>query len=293
MPKPSKNKRQMLRDEERRRLHDAVDRIVDGPAGDSVDEWVVQVLADIGSVFRAAAPALDYEVGRVISGVDRPLGHFPSHFPSNSWQGASICVGPQQANAWIAAGEAARSDRPSPTTHQRALAAWFRPIASLSCHSWLQNLADALDALRFGEVHEIISPSPSGLHGYKHARTVWMTRLHALAWAEFQFRAKLMKKTEAEWEVVSACGLRDPGSIADWKRRTKELFGRAVVQENLEWAAAMGRRYRSIQDQLFSGRIEKSEVTHEIGYLDRVFGRGQLEDIAQTYKAQARKSAKK
>jgi hypothetical protein len=103
-----------------------------------------------------------------------------------SWQDARLAPDPQEANAWKAAGEVARGDRLlPPATRQRAVAALLRPIASASCISWLHDLADALGALRFGEIHGIVAASPSGLHGYKQGRTVWMIRLRALAWAEF------------------------------------------------------------------------------------------------------------
>lgn len=251
---------------------------------------MLQVLVDLGAFVRAAAPALDYEVGRVISDVDRPLGEFPNNL---SWLGAGIRVDPQLANAWIAAGEAARGDRPSAAMQQRALAALLRPIAGISCHSWLHDLVDALDALRFGEVHEIVAPSRLGLHGYRQGRTTWQTRLHALAWAEFQYRANLMKKTDALGEVASACGIRDVGSVEDWKRKAQKLFGEEVVQETLLWAGAEGKRYRSVQEQLASGKLEKSAVAREIAYFHRVFGRDRLEIIAGNYKAQARKRAPK
>jgi hypothetical protein len=99
MTKPPRRKREVEQYEERSRLHEGVDRILDGPPDLSVDKWVVQVLVDIGSIIKAAAPALDYEVGRVISGVDRPHGDFPSNL---TWEGAGISVSPQQSDAWIA-----------------------------------------------------------------------------------------------------------------------------------------------------------------------------------------------
>src|SRR5262245_6041008 len=136
MAPPSKRKQPAPRRlEERKRLHEAVDRIVDGPGTGDPDLWVRQVLVDLGFIFRAAAPAIDYEVGRVIVEVDRPLGHFPSN---QSWQGAGLSVSAQQVNEWRAAGKAARGDRPPRAiTQQRALAALLRPLASISCHSWL------------------------------------------------------------------------------------------------------------------------------------------------------------
>jgi hypothetical protein len=46
------------RERRRRALHQAVDRMIDGPASPDFDGWVLQVLEGLGSVFRAATPAL-------------------------------------------------------------------------------------------------------------------------------------------------------------------------------------------------------------------------------------------
>jgi hypothetical protein len=269
-----------------RQLHEAVDRILNGPDDSDVDKWVVQVLVDIGSFVEAAAPALDYEVGRVISGVDRPLGDFPSNL---SWQGARLAPDPQKANAWIVAGRAARGDRPPPERQQRALAALLRPIANISLHSWFYHLADALDALRFGEVKDVVAPSASRLHGYKQGRTIWRARLRALEWVEFQYRAGLKSKTVALVEVASAFGISNPRSVTDWQEKANELFGQEVVREALAWSGAAGRRYRSLQDQLDSGELEKSAAAREIEYFEHVFGSQTLEMSAKTYRTQARR----
>jgi len=148
MAGPSKTKgKEVSRPEARRRLHEAVDRILDGPGDGDPDLWVRQVLVDIGLVVRAAAPALDYEVGCVIYGVDRPRGHFPLNL---SWKGAGINVSSQQASQWTASGGAARGDLPPLEIQQQALAVLLHPVAEISCHRWLHDLANALDALRFG-----------------------------------------------------------------------------------------------------------------------------------------------
>ena len=64
----SKIKRRAYRQEERHRLHEA-DRILSGPEDSDPDQWVRQVLVDIGFVLRAAERALDYEV-RPIDGAE-------------------------------------------------------------------------------------------------------------------------------------------------------------------------------------------------------------------------------
>lgn len=268
----------------------AVNRVIDGPSEGNIDGWVTQVLVDIGNFLKAAAPALDYEVGRVISGVDRPLGEFPNNL---SWRGAGIATDARQANTWIAVGELARGDRPPAATQQRALAALLRPIASVSCHSWFQELETALDALRFGETHRIVVASPSRLRGYKEARPTWLVRLHALAWAEFQAGARLMTKTEALGEVASACGISDLSSVVAWKERCGELFGAAVLQETLSWSLAASKRYRSLRNQVDTGTLKRSEAARELEYFERAFGRQRLQRIAQTYRNQARKRSSK
>ena len=152
-----------LKQEESHRLYAAVDHILDGPHGNDVDAWVRQTLVAIGLVIRAAHLALDYEIGRVISGTDRPRGDFPNN---RSWVGAAISVDHDQAAEWIAAGEAALGETLPPVeTQQRALAALFRPIASIALHAWLHDLADGLDALSFGEVQPIMTRSARGLAG--------------------------------------------------------------------------------------------------------------------------------
>src|SRR5262245_27197226 len=133
------------REDERRRLHVAVDKIVDGPDPKDPDRWVRERLVGVGLAIRAAELSFDYEIGRVIEGTDRPRGIFP---PNASWEGAEILVDAQQADEWIATGRAATSETPPPpATQQRALAALLYPIASISLQPWLSDLVKALDAL--------------------------------------------------------------------------------------------------------------------------------------------------
>lgn len=198
---PSKTKREEVhRSEERKRLHEAVDRILDGHGDGDPDLWVRQVLVDVGLVVRGAAPALDYEVGRIISGVDRPRGEFPGNL---SWQGAGIRVSFEQASAWIATGRAARADLPSSEIQQQALAALLRPIASISLHSWLFHLAKALDALRFGEVRPPLERSNRGLWGIGEGMTAWQQRLAALRWAEYQVGARKVDTKAAAYSSIA------------------------------------------------------------------------------------------
>ena len=260
MATQSKTKSQARRREDRRRLREAVDRILDGPDDSDVDRWVVQVLVDLGSFVRAAAPALDYEVGRVISGVDRPLGDFGNVSPSNlSWQGAGIAADPQQAKDWIAAGRKARSERPPPATQQRAFASLLRPIASISCYSWLHDLSDALDALSFGEVLPTLTPSARGLAGIGMGRMACWLRLRALAWVEFQVAAgKIRTKEQARERVAEKFG-RDVDTILYWRRSTIKELGKAVVHERLEFCRRTGKLWRAINERLANDRLDERD----------------------------------
>ena len=155
--------RKSLKQQERHRLHEVVDHIVDGPDPTGVDDWVRQTFVGVGLVIRSAHLALNYETGRVVSGSDRPRGDFPNNL---SWEGAAIRIGPDQAAEWVAAGQAALDQTLlSVETQQRALAALLRPIASIALHPWLHDLADGLDALSFGEVQPITARSTRGLAG--------------------------------------------------------------------------------------------------------------------------------
>lgn len=191
MATQTKNKQGTYRREYRNRLHEAVDRILDGPDWGDVDKWARQVLVDLGLFVRVATPAFDYEVGRIISGVERRQGHFPSNL---SWEGAEINVTRQRAQEWIAAGDIARGERPSSEVQQQALAAVLRPIAKVSCHTWLHDLAEALDALRFGEVTPPLNHSNRGLCGDGKGMSAWQQRLEALRWIEFRVAAGKVKQ---------------------------------------------------------------------------------------------------
>lgn len=290
MPASTKPRKRPGQDRRRQQLHAAVDRILDGPGDGDIDAWVVQVLVGIGALIGAAAPALDYEAGRVISGVARPVGDFPSN---SSWEGAAIRVDHKQANVWVAAGDTARTNRPKPATQQIALAAVIRPIANISCHSWLHDLVSALDALPWGEVHDIVTPSSPGIHGYKKGRSLWKLRLLALQWAEFQHRAKLMTKTEALGEVALAFGIRNLSSINDWEPRARQLLGDPIVEDALQVSRARASLYLSARDKRDSGAPMTPLVERDIKYGDRGISKGQLNTIARVYMARPRKRRKR
>jgi hypothetical protein len=291
MASASKPKDRAGRKEERRRLHAAVDSIVNGPDRNDMDAWVRETLVGIGLLIRAAHPALDYEIGRVISGTDRPHGSFPVN---RSWEGAAIRVDAQLADEWIAVGEAALGEAPPPgELQQRALAALLRPIASISLYGWLSDLANALDALPLGDVHRIVARSPTKLHGYKEGPKIWRVRQLALEWAEFQYRAKRMSKTKAESDVATAFGISED-SVRDWRNKVKALFGKAVVNEHLETASKMGTWCRSIADELANGRLERSSAIRGLeDYFESVYGRQRLDKLAKIYKARRRRSGKR
>ena len=230
------------REEERRRLYEVVDAILDDPDPKDPDRWVRQTLVGIGLVIRAAHLAFHYEIGRVISGADRPRGDFPSNA---SWVGAAIRVDLDQVAKWIAAGEAALDERlPSVETEQRALAAVLRPIAAIALHAWLHDLADGLDALSFGEVQPIMARSARGLAGMRKGRTAWQLRLSALRWVEFQVAARKIKtKTEA-YEVVATQFERTSQVVQEWRKDAATALGSAFVREALDISRRLGEFFR-------------------------------------------------
>jgi hypothetical protein len=291
MATASKRKHRAGREEERHRLHDAVDNILDGPDPNDMDRWVRETLVGIGLLIRAAHPALHYEIGRVISGTDRPHGSFPCNL---SWEDAAISVDAQLADEWIAAGKAALGETPPPhKVQQRALAALLRPIASIALHAWLMDLASALDALPLGDVHRIVTRSSTKLHGYKEGPKIWLARKLALEWIEFQRHAKLMSKTGAEREVATAFGIGEASIKKEWKPTVKALFGTAVADEGLKLAETYGRRYRSIQCELASDKLEKATVARELEHYASVYGKERLDALAKVYKRRKRRSGGK
>jgi hypothetical protein len=72
--------------QQREELHRTLDIILDGMDGGDPDDSVRGVLTAIGWILRIAAPALDYETGRVLCGIDRPLGTYPRN---TAWEGAA------------------------------------------------------------------------------------------------------------------------------------------------------------------------------------------------------------
>lgn len=61
---------------QRQHLYNIVDRIVDVPNGENIDQWANSVLADLPDILNAAMPAFDYEFGRILDGVSRPIYHY-------------------------------------------------------------------------------------------------------------------------------------------------------------------------------------------------------------------------
>src|SRR5262245_9876730 len=267
----------------RRRLLEAVDRILDGPDDEDIDKWVRQVLVDLGLIVRATERALDYEVGRVISGIERRRGHFPSNL---SWEGAKLSVSRQQAEAWIAKGHAARADRPSSEVQQQALAALLHPIASISRHSWLHDLAKALDALRFGEVRHPLEPSTRGLWGGLNA---WQQRLQALRWVEFQVAAgKVNTKDDAYKIVAHELGPRFH-TVKEWRRSADKLFDRAIVREELDLARRVGKHVLYLNGKIARGEANARERRYCI-HLEGAYAREVLKELGQRFKELHRKT---
>jgi hypothetical protein len=278
--------RKSLKQKVRHRLYKAVDHIVGGPDSDDVDSWVRQTLVAIGLVVSAAHVALHYEIGRVVSGTDRPRGEFPSNL---SWVGAAIRVDPDRAAEWVAAGGTALDETlPSVETQQRALAAVLRPIATIALHPWLHDLADGLDALSFGEVQPIMARSARGLAGKGKGRTAWRLRLSALRWVEFQVAARKIKtKTEA-YEAVATQFLRTSQVVQEWRKGAATALGSAVVREALELSRRLGELASTIKQQVADGTADDNYRDYLI-HLETTYSADSLRKLAKSFKALPRK----
>ena len=196
---------------------------------------------------------------------------------------------PHQVAAWIAAGEAALGETPPPAEKlQCALAALLRPMASISLYVWLRDLANGLDALSFGEVLPIMTPSDRGLTGKGKGRTAWKLRLSALRWVEFQVAAhKVRTKTEG-YEIVAGKFSRGLEAVKAWRSDAAEVLGTAVVREALEHSRRIGEFARTIREQVVSGTVDERYHSH-LMYLDQVYSDQALEQLAAKFKALPRK----
>jgi hypothetical protein len=112
-----------------------------------VDAWVRQTLVAIGLVFRAAHLALHYEIGRVISGTDRPHGNFPSNRSCRNIS-TEMVRHSLSRGCWMVSRTSTRcrSDRPSRSDDQTASMSNSRRTAALSMASNLRALLAALGA---------------------------------------------------------------------------------------------------------------------------------------------------
>ena len=278
----------------RRHLHAAVDYILDGPRSGDMDEWATQALASLGHFIRSAELAIDYEAGRIKAGFDRRRGTFPAGgYADPLWQRASIPVEKSTADAWCRAGGKAREeDRMSPETAQHILAAILHPIANTSCDVWLCHLADALEALQYGERPPLLKPSSRRILGKGHGRTAYSTRLRALAWAEFQKAGGLMSKTEAIEVIADEFDL-DTSSIRGWYDAIEKQAGPALVNEEIQRARSCGLHYRSIRDRTDRNMALDDASTRLRRYFEEQFGSEMLKSLAATYCHLPRKRARK
>ena len=277
----------------RRHLHAAVDYILDGPGSGDMDEWATQALASLGHFIRSAELAIDYEAGRIKAGFDRRRGIFPAGgYAYPSWQRASIPVEKSTADVWCQDGGEARDATMSPETVQHILAAILYPIANTSCDVWLCHLADALDALQYGERPPLLEPSSRRIWGKGHGRTACSIRLRALAWAEFQKAGGLMSKTEAIEVIADEFDL-DTSSIRGWYGATEKQVGPALVNEEIRRARSCGLHYRSIQDRADRSMALDDASTRLRRYFEDEFGSQMLKSLAATYCHLPRKRARK
>jgi hypothetical protein len=278
--------RKSLKQEERQRLHEVVDHIVDGPDHNDVDGWVRQTLVGIGLVIRSAHQALHFEIGRVVSGGDRPRGDFPSNL---SWEGSAIRVRPDQAAEWVAAGQAALDQTlPSVEAQQRALAALLRPIASIALHPWLHDLADGLDALSYGEARPITSRSARGLAGIGKGRTAWQLRLSALRWVEFQVAARKIKTKKKAYEEVASKFGKTSEAVQDWRKDAARTLGCAVVHEALDISRRLGELAATIKQQVAAGTAD-DQYRDYLVHLEATYSKKSLERLAKSFTALPRK----
>ena len=204
----------------------------------------------------------------VMSGTFGPRGTFSDG--NLSWAGAAIDMNPRYAAESITAGRDA---------HQQHRAARLAHASGRGS-----------GRLTVRGVPEVVSTLASRLDGYKEGRRIWIARMRALEWVEFQIHAKLMTKTRALGEVATAFGI-DADSVEDLTDKATDLF--EEVWENLEWSGAKGGRYHSIRKQLDSGKLEKSLVAHELEYLTGQFGWEHLNAIAMIYKGRRRRRDKR
>jgi hypothetical protein len=272
---------------ERGRLHDAVDRIMDGP-GSSMDEWVVQVLADLGAFVRAACPALYYETGRVIAGVDRARGSFLVGTNGPRWRGASQNRKP---NKWTVIGEEAldESKVAQPIERkQRVLAAVLHPIARVSHHPWLIDLAEAMRALPLGQDHPLLKRSSKGLHGYHKGMWAWQLRLRALMWAQRRYGAGLDKKSDALSKVASTFEVHED-TLKRWKREAQKILGKEEVSSQLSVARNLGKFYRATKAQIANGDPPASGIVRYLDEIEGMFNETWLQKLAREFEALPRK----
>ena len=179
-----------------------------------------------------------------------------------------------------------------PENVRRVLAAIFHPIANASCDTWLCRLADALDALQYGERPPLLEPSSRRIWGKGHGRTAYSTRLRALAWAEFQKAGGLMSKTEAIEVIADEFDL-DTSSIRGWYEATEKQVGPALVNEEMQRARNDGLHYRSIKDRCDRGIALDDASTRLRRYFEEEFGSHMLKSLAATYCHLPRKRARK
>jgi hypothetical protein len=182
---------------------------------------------------------------------------------------------------------------------QRTLFAVLYPIANLSHHAWLVDLAVALRALPLGEVQPLLKPSSKGLRPYERGMTRWQLKLVALGWAKFQVAAKKQNRIDALGDVADAFGLKEGStSVQEWGEAAEKHLGRQVVRETLGIARKAGQFYRSLSEQIANGQILKSAAEHHFEYFEEVWGPEKLKRIGQAFraipnKAQARKKKRR
>ncbi|OYW55712.1 MAG: hypothetical protein B7Y80_05010 [Hyphomicrobium sp. 32-62-53] len=276
----------------RRELHAHLNNILDGPGDDHVDEWVTGTLAALGYFIRAAQPAIDYEIGRVVSGIERPCGTFAlgrEVYPL--WKGASLDVDSTTAATWYKLGHTTRQPKsdsdpqsPSPERIARILSQILKPISRASYFGYLIDLSNDLDALWYGEQRPLLQPRRTRKRGYGVGKKARDIRLFAVAWVKFQSEAKLLTKSAASEIVCSKYGRADKKTVQDWEKELQREPIDPFVREELDFARGAGQRHREVI-KLIESNVDLSASQKRIkDHIEQYFSDSRLNCAAEKFR---------
>jgi hypothetical protein len=275
-----------------RELHAHLDTILDGPGDEQVDEWVTRTLAALGYFIRAAQLAIDYEIGRVVSGVERPQGTFAlgsEVYPP--WKDASLDVDSKTAARWCELGRTTRQPKPTsdlsgPTPKQIAqiLSQILNPISRASYFGYLIDLSNDLDALWYGEQRPLLQPRRTRKRGYGAGKRPRNLRLFAVAWIEFQSEAKLLTKSAASEVVCRKYGRADARSVRNWAEELLNPLLDSFVLEELAFARWAGQRHRELMKLAESNADLSASQKRIKHHIDEYFSDNRLNRAAEQFR---------